>query len=83
MGWTKGQKLKQPRKAAYDAYVLYKGDNVVGVFDTVEDIAALTGLSRASVVLWSQPSYRKAADEGKHPRNPYLIQPVKFDSQDV
>lgn len=83
MGWTKGQKLSRPRKPNYDAYVLYKGDWVVGVFDSLEDIAAFTGFERITVAQWSQPSYRKAFDEGKHLRNHYLIQPVKFDGHDV
>ena len=83
MGLTKGQKFSHPRKPTYDAYVLYKGDWVVGVFDTLDDIATFTGYERVTVAQWSQPSYRKAFDEGKHPHNHYLVQPVKFDGHDV
>lgn len=83
MGLTKGQKFSRPRKPIYDAYVLYKGDNVVGVFDTLDDIATFTGYERVTVAQWSQPSYRRAFDEGKHHQNHYLIQPVKFDRHDV
>lgn len=83
MGLAKGQHMTHPRNPNYDAYVLYKGDNVVGIFDTLDEVATFTGVARITAAQWSRPGYRKAYDEGKKKKDHYLVQPVKFDRDDI
>ena len=68
--------------AWYDALVLYKNDDLMGIYDEYDEIAKATGFSVNSVKQrgqrWYHEEYDNNRDQGKHTRNGYLIQCVRL-----
>ena len=66
----------------YDALVLYRYDEPIGVYDTWEEIEKITGFSptgaRHLAQAWYHERWDKCRDEGKAFRSGYLVQPVKL-----
>ena len=69
----------------YDAYVLYQGDTVLGVFDSMRDIAKFTGKTPSQVGHWMTDRDRtdKLWHQGKIIKHGYVVEPVRFDNDDL
>ena len=70
----------------YDAYVLYAGDKVVGVFSTREEICDLLGVKYENVRRWGQPWYKERwyqdRAKGLRIKSPYLVENVRLGEED-
>lgn len=68
--------MSSPKKGTL--YVLYKGDEVTGVFSSIEEISKLINRPHRAVMQWQTPSWHKRVDSmDKNRRSKtYLIERV-------
>lgn len=66
-------------------YVLYRGDDVFGVFNSINEISSLMGQTVRTVKQWQTPSWKERVDnlDPMYRDKAYLIERVEPDLEDA